>query len=145
MGQFIFTPSQIEGLKKAIRQKKIAKTTQAIDIVGEVGALAISTIFSINNAKEQERMIDDLARIDESNLRELNEYLSKQKTNTDRVRAYFDFFSRYKADIEGRRISGTIGAKASEKSDSEKRLMKIIFGGAIALILVAVIIKKLRK
>jgi DNA-binding transcriptional ArsR family regulator len=145
MGQFIFTPNKIDALKKAVKQQKVANTTQAIQIVGELGAVAVSTIFAVSNAKERERMVESLAQLDEANLRELNSVLSRQSTNTERIRAYFDFFSRYRGEVEGKRISGTIGSIASEKSDREKRLMKIIFGGALALIIVAVVIKKIKK
>jgi hypothetical protein len=145
MGQLIFKPSQIDGLKKAVKLDKLAKTSAIVDSVGVIGALAVETIFAVSNEKQRLAMIDNLAKLDEANLNELNAYLSKQKSNTDRIRAYFDFFSRYKGELEGKRISGAIGSIASQKSDSEKRLMKIIFGGALALILVALVIKKIRK
>ena len=145
MGLPIFNPSQIDGLKKAVKVDKLTKASAVVDAVGVIGALAVETIFAVSNEKQRLAMIDNLAQLDEANLNELNAYLSKQKSNTDRIRAYLDFFSRYKGELEGKRISGTIGAIASKKSDSEKRLMKIIFGGAIALILVAVVIKKIRK
>jgi hypothetical protein len=145
MGQLIFKPSQIDGLKKAVKLDKLAKTSAIVDAVGVIGGLAVDTIFAVSNEKQRLAMIDNLAQLDEANLNELNTYLSKQKSNTDRIRAYFDFFSRYKGELEGKRISGAIGSIASQKSDSEKRLMKIIFGGALALILVALVIKKIRK
>jgi hypothetical protein len=145
MGQLVFKPSQIDGLKKAVKMDKLAKTSAIADAVGVIGGLAVDTIFAVSNAKQRMIMVDNLAQLDEANLNELNAYLSKQKSDTDRIKAYFDFFSRYKGELEGKRISGTIGSIASQKSDSEKRLMKIIFGGAIALILVAVVIKKIRK
>ena len=141
----IFTPSQIDGLKKAVKVDKLTKASAVVDAVGVVGSLVVDTIFAVSNAKQRMEMVDNLAQLDEANLNELNAYLSRQKTNTDRIRAYFDFFSRYKGDVEGKRISSEIGSIASQKSDREKRLMKIIFGGALALILVAIVIKKIRK
>jgi uncharacterized coiled-coil protein SlyX len=145
MGVPIFNPSQIDGLKKAVKVDKLTKASAVVDAVGVIGGLAVDTIFAVSNEKKRMEMVENLAQIDEANLNELNAYLSKQKSNTDRIRAYLDFFSRYKGEVEGKRISGAIGSIASQKSDSEKRLMKIIFGGALALILVAVVIKKIRK
>lgn len=141
----IFSDKQILGLKKAIKEAKVQKTASIIDAVGVASAMIVSTIFSVANEKQRQDMAENLSKLDERGIEELNAYLSRQQTNTDRIRAYFDFFSRYRGELEGKRISSQIEAIASQKSDSEKRLMKIVFGGALVLILVAVVIKKITK
>ena len=141
----MFTPKQIDGLKSAVKQGKIAKTSDIIGLVGEVASTVISTIFSVSNAKQRERMIDDLANLQERDFQELDQLIKRQKTENERIRAYFKFFSDLKAKQEADRISGTIGGVASKKSTDEKRLMKLIFGGAVALVLIALVIKKIKK
>jgi hypothetical protein len=141
----MFTPKQIDGLKSAVKQGKIAKTSDIIGIVGEVASVVVSTIFSVSNAKQKERMIEDLANLQERDFQELDEIIKRQKTQNERVRAYLMFFSDLKANREEERIRGTIGGVASKKSTDEKRLMKLIFGGAVALILIALVIKKIKK
>lgn len=141
----MFTPKQLGALKDFAKAQKVQATADVIGIVGEVASTVISTIFSVSNAKQRERMIDDLANLQERDFQELDQLIKRQKTQNERIGAYFKFFSDLKAKQEADRISGTIGGIASKKSTDEKRMMKLIFGGAVGLILIALVIKKIKK
>jgi hypothetical protein len=145
MSGAMFSPKQMTALKDVAKSSKAQGTADAIAIVGEVASMVISTIFSVSNAKERQRMIEDLANVKERDFQELDELLRVQTTQNERIRAYLMFFSDLKAKQEKERISGTIGNIASKKLNDEKQLMKLIFGGTLALILIALVIKKMKK
>lgn len=141
----IFTPKQLGALKGVAKASKVQATADAIGIVGEVASMVISTIFSVSNERERKRMINDLANLQQRDFEELDQLIRRQKTDNERVRAYLMFFSDMKAKKEEERIRGAIGGIASKKSTDEKRLMKYIFAGALGLIVIALVIKKIKK
>jgi cobalamin biosynthesis Mg chelatase CobN len=145
MSSLMFSPTQMGALKNAAKLQKAQSASNIIGLVGEGASMVVSTIFSAKNAKDRERMVEDLENIKQRDFQELDALLRKQKTQTERLNAYLMFFSDLKAKEQDEMIRGTIGGIASKKSMSEKRLMKIIFGGAIALIVIGLIIKKVRK
>ena len=134
--------SQLMGIKKAATA---AKTANIIDIGGLVASTITETIFSISNAKEKQAIATNLAELKETELQELEALLKRQANSTERLRALLDYVSRIKGMQEEIRIKKTIGDIAGKKSTDEKKLMKIIFGGAVALIVIGLIIKKIRK
>jgi hypothetical protein len=134
--------SQLMGIKKAATA---AKAANIIDIGGLVASTITETIFSISNAREKQAIATNLAELKETELQELEGLLKRQANSTERLRVLLDYISRIKGMQEGARIKKTIGDVAGKKSADEKRLMKIIFGGALALILIGLIIKKIRK
>jgi hypothetical protein len=134
--------SQLMGIKKVA---KASKTANIIDIGGVIASTITETIFSVSNAKQKAEMMANLNEFKESELQELEGLLKRQQSRTDRIATYLDYVSRVVGAKEEQKIKGTIGKIATKESSDEKRLMKLIFGGAIALILVAVVIKKIRK
>lgn len=145
MSSLMFTPKQIGGLKSAVKLQKVQAKADIIGLVGEGASMVISTIFSVKNAKDRQRMVEDLENIKKRDFEELDALIRKQKTESDRLNAYLMFFSDLKAREQDQLIRGTIGGIASKKSTSERRLMKIVFAGALALIVIGLIIKKVRK
>jgi hypothetical protein len=136
------TPSQLTGIQKVA---KASKTASVVDTIGVVASTITETIFSVSNAKQKAEMMANLNEFKESELQELEGLLKKQQTRTERIATYLDYVSRVRGLQEGQKIKGGIVNIASKESRDEKRLMKIVFGGVIALILVAIVIKKIKK
>ena len=144
-----FTASQLNGIKDSVgkinKAQKLASTTDAIAIAGEIGAKIITVSYAIKNEKQRQMIADALQKLDERQMAELGESLNRINT----INAQIEFITNYVANLvggkESERLSSNIKNKYLGGVMSERKKILIGVGVTLALFIAIIVVKKIRK
>jgi Mg2+/citrate symporter len=132
-------------IENVMRKGTGSTASDIADIVGVVGAVTVSVVYGIRNAKEKKRIAQTLMEYDAIQLEELENSLSKLDSQNQRIEKLFYFISTIKGKKQSREINKKVSDIALSKSNKEKKLMYIVFGGALVLIIIGLLIKNKKK
>lgn len=142
----IITPQQADGLVKTAKAlNKADAINMAIQIVGQVGAKYINTIYAIKNEKERQQIIADLDKLDNEQISELLNNLDRINETNARVQEISSYVSKAVGKKLGTDISSRIKKQNLGKVMSDRKKIYIGIGVTLAIFLTIIVVKKITK
>lgn len=140
------TPKQASGLVKSAKAlSKADAINMAIQIVGDVGAKFITSIYEVKNEKQRQKMIADLEKLDNEQISELLNNLDKINESNARIQEISNYTSKALGNKLGQDISSTIRNKNLGKAMSNRKKIYIGIGVTLALFLTIIVVKRITK
>ena len=140
------TPKQASGLVKSAKAlNKADAINMAIQIVGEVGAKFITSIYDVKNEKQRQKMIADLEKLDNEQISELLNNLDRINESNARIQEISNYTSKALGKKLGQDISSTIKNKNLGKAMSDRKKIYIGIGVTLAIFLTIIVVKRITK